>query len=123
MAAAPHVARGVDNSLQDLEIYRDGVGEVLSLAARRRNAGGNGVADIANLIGGERRPGRRFGPGRLGHDADRLEARQVGSGEDTALRLGWHVNRADPGMGMRAADKRHFLRAGQFDGPTNWPRP
>ena len=90
VTAAAHVARRVDHRFQYLEIDRDGIGEVFRLAARGRDAGGDRLADIAHLVGGERRPGRRFGAGRLGHDPDRLKARQIGRGIYPALRLGWH---------------------------------
>ncbi len=115
VAAAAHVARRVDHRVQYLEIDRDGIGEVFRLAARRRNAGGDRLADIAHLVGGERRPGRRFGAGRVRDDADRLDPRQIGRGEDAAARLGRHRDRSDPRMRMRAADKRDVHRARQFD--------
>ncbi len=115
VAAAAHVARRVDHRVQYLEIDRDGIGEVFRLAARRRNAGGNRFADIAHLVGGERRPGRRFGAGRMRDDADRLDARQIRCREDTAARLRRNRNGSDAGMGMRTADKGNVHRAGQFD--------
>ncbi len=114
VAASAHVARRVDHRFQYLEIDRNAAGEVFRLAARRRNAGGNGFADITHLVGGERRPGRRFGAGRVRDDADRLDARQIRRGKDAALRLGRHRDRSDPCMSMRAANKRNIHRARQF---------
>ncbi len=113
-AAAPHLRR-VDRRFQHLELDGDRIGEILRLAAGRRDAGGDRLADIAHLVGGERRPRRRFGAGRLGHDPDRLKARQIGRGIYPALRLRWHRDRADPGVGMRAAQKGDLLDAGQAD--------
>ena len=60
-AAAAQSARRVDDGVERLEIDRDRVGEVFRLVARRRDAGGDRLADIAHLVGRERRPGRRFG--------------------------------------------------------------
>ena len=89
VAAAAHVARRVDDRVEHLEIDGDRVGEVFRLAARRGDAGGDRLADIAHLVGGERRPGAAPWP-RLAcnGDADRFDARQIGGGEDAAARLG-----------------------------------
>ncbi len=115
VAAAAHVARCVDDRVEHLEIDGDGGGEVLGFGPRRRNAGGDRLADIPRLVGGERRPRRRLRPRRLGFDADRLDARQVGRGENPAGRVGRLQDRPDARVGVRAAHKRHLHFAGQFD--------
>jgi hypothetical protein len=46
---------------------------------------------------------------------DRLDARQIGRGKDVAAQLGRNRDRSDAGMGMRATDKGHIHRAGQFN--------
>jgi len=115
MAAAAHVARRVDDRIQYFEIDRNGVGEVFRFATRRRDAGGDGVADIAHLVGRERRPRRRFGASRVRDDPDRFYARKIGRGKDPAARLRRNGNRFNPRVRMRTAQERDLHRAGQLD--------
>src|SRR5271170_6982588 len=113
--AAPHVAWGDDHCWQYLKLDLDGFGEVLRFGPGRGDASGDRLADIADLVGGERWPGGRLGARRLGDDADRLDARQIRRGKDAALALGRRRDPTNAGMRMRAADERHLHRAGQFD--------
>jgi hypothetical protein len=113
--AAAHVAQRVDHGVEHLVIDGNQCCEVFGLAASRCDAGGDRFADIARLIGGQRRPGRRFRARRLSDNADRLDLRQVRRGKDAALALGWRRDPANPGMRMRAADEGHLHRAGEFD--------
>ena len=105
----------IDHGRQRFVIDGDGSGEVQGLGAGRCNAGGDGLADEAHLVGRQHRPGRRPRPRRLRHHADRLDLRQVGGGEDPGARLGRNSDRADQSMGMRAADEHDLLRAAQND--------
>ena len=93
----------------------DGSGEVLGFGAGRRDAGGDRLADIAHLVGRERRPGRRAGAGRLRHHPDRLDPRQIGGGEYPAPRGGRDRDRADVGMRVRTAQEHDLLGAAQRD--------
>jgi len=88
VAAAVHVARRVDHRVEHFEIDGDRIGEIFRLASGGGDAGGNRLADIARLVGGKRRPSRRFGPGRMRGYPDRLDARQIGRGKDVAAQLG-----------------------------------
>ena len=115
VAAAAQVAPRVDDRIEHLVIDADPLRQVFRFAAGQRNAGGDRLADIAHLVRGERRPGRRFGAGRVGHDADRLDARQLGRGVDAALRFGRDGNRSQPGMRVGAAQEGHLERPRQLD--------
>ncbi len=112
-AAATQRGRRIDDGIERLEIDGDARGEVLRQGAARRDAGGDRLADIAHLVGRQRRPRRRLGAAGLRHHPDRRHPRQIGRGEDMAARCMRHRDPADPGMGMRAAQEGHLLRAGQ----------
>ena len=103
-AGAQPAAR-VDHRVERLEIDRHRCGEVFRLGMGRGDAGGNRFADITHLVGGERRPGRRFGASRVRDDPDRLHPRQVSRGEDPLAGIGRDGDRANARMGIRAAQK------------------
>jgi hypothetical protein len=113
--AAAQFGRCVDDGGERLEIDRDRIGDVFRGVARRRDAGGDCLADIAHLVGRERRPRRRFGARGARHDADRLHPWQIRCREDVPSRLGRHRNRSYPGMRMWAAQEDHLLGAGEPD--------
>ena len=105
---------GVDDRRQHLEIDVDRIGEVLRFGAGRRDAGGNGLADITDLVRGQRRIARDLEPVDLRHRPHLGEARQVARGEDPSLGVGRDGDGLDAGMRVRAADKRHVLRVRQL---------
>ena len=113
--AAGARGRCIDHRVERPVVDGDGGGEVLGFGAGRRDAGGDRLADIAHLVGRERRPGRRAGAGRLRHHPDRLDPRQVGRGEDPAPRGGRDGDRADVGVGVRAAQEHDLLGTAQRD--------
>jgi hypothetical protein len=100
--AAVHIAEGVHHRVEHLVIDRDQGGHVLGLATRRSEAGSDRLTDIAHLVNGQRRPGRRLGASRLGDDPNRREPRQFGSGEDPPGGSQRDSNRPDPGMSVGA---------------------
>ena len=114
-AAGVERCRCVDHCVEHLEVDDDAGGDVFRLGAGRRDAGGDRLADIAHLVGGERRPGRRFGAARLRHDADRLHLRQVCGGEDAAACIAGYGNRPNARMRMRAAQEDHLGQSRHAD--------
>ena len=103
----------VDDCRQHLEIDADRIGEVLRFGAGRRDACGNGVADIADLLRCQRRIARDLEPVHLRHRPHLGEARQVARGEDASLGVGRDGDALDAGMRVRAADKGDVLRVRQ----------
>src|SRR3954451_3893386 len=103
----------VHDGIEDLVIDRDRRGEVFRLGTGWGDAGGDGLADIAHLVGRQRRPGRRLGARRLGHDPDRLHPGEIGGGEHAAADVGRHRDPPDPGMRMSATQEHDVLRAGK----------
>jgi hypothetical protein len=79
---AVHIADGVDDRVEHLVFDQDQGGQVLGLAAHRREASSDRLTDITHLVDGQRRPGRRLSAGRLRGDSDRLKRWQIGGGED-----------------------------------------
>ena len=105
---------GVDDRRQDLEIDADRIGQVLSLGAGGRDAGGNGVADIADLVRGQRRIARDLEAVDLRHRPHLREARQIARGKDASLGIRRDGDGLDAGMRVRAADKGDVLRIRQL---------
>ena len=113
-AAAAHRRGSVDHRVEHLEIdmtERRGPRPRPGSARRRRRSPRRHSAPCrwrAAAMAATWRP-------KLVDDADRLHPRQVGGGEDAALRAGRHGDAADAGMRVRAAQKHDVLRAGQPD--------
>ena len=112
----PRSRARIHHRVERLVVDRDGGGEVLGFGAGRRDAGGDRLADIAHLVGRERRPGRRAGARRLRHDPDRLDARQIGGGEYPAPCApgGTAIERMSR-MRVRAAQEHDLLGTAQRD--------
>ena len=110
-----HIADGVDDRVEHLVIDHDRSGQVLGFAPYWGDAGCNHLADIAHLVYGQRRPGRRLGAGRLGDDPDRHDLRQIRCGENPSGGFRRNGDRLDPGMCVRAPQEGDLHRARQFD--------
>src|SRR5262249_43847373 len=99
------------------------VGKVLRLRARRRDAGGNGFADIPHLLRGQRRIARNLEAGHLRHRAHLGEARKVTRGEDASAGIGRNRETPDPRMAGGAADEGHVMRMGKLHVGNELPAP
>ena len=101
----------------------DRCGNVLGLRAGRRNAHGDELADIADLVGCERRLIGNLETAQTRDRADRLDAVEIAGRENGAL---VHVRDAIPRMRACASGLRtkatSFMPAKRRSA-TNWPRP
>ena len=90
-------------------------GEVLGLGARRRDAHGDQLADVAHLARGEHRLQRRLEARQRGIGADGRHAGQVLGDEHATADCPRDADARDARMRQRAAQERHLLHARQPD--------
>ena len=105
----------VGDGRQRLEFQLAGGDQVLGLGPRRRDAGGDGLADMAQLVARQRRLFRMAEAGQGGVRADRADLRQVGRGEDAVLGAGRLGDADQPRMRDGAAQEGDFQRARRAD--------
>ena len=115
---------GLEHRGERLDIEHDGLGRVLGLGDGLRNHAGDRIADIAHLVGGQRRPRRvadRRAVAVLERQVafERAVAGQIGGGIDrqhARHRLGGGgVDAADDAMGNAAAHHHRIGLAGPAD--------
>ena len=112
----------VDHGGQLVVLHRDRLEGVGRGVAAARDDDGDAVTDVAHLVGGERRVGRRDHVGgdrpgarhRRAHDVGKVLA-AVGGNDARHLERGGDVDRDDLGVGHRAAQHGHVQQAGQGD--------
>src|SRR3954471_9559657 len=111
LARGQHVVDG----RQLLEVEDDRGRDVLRLGPGRGEAEGDELAYLPELAGRQNRLLPDLEAGQARHRPDWLHAVEIGCGEDAiAVGLG-HVDRADAGMGERAAHEGDVLQARQPD--------
>ncbi|GJE41207.1 hypothetical protein AEGHOMDF_0369 [Methylobacterium soli] len=110
-AGRQHVVDG----RQLLEVENDRGRDVLGLGPARGEAEGHELAHLPDLAGGQDRLLRDLEAGQARDRPDRLDAVEIGRGED-AVAVGLrHVDRPDAGMGEGAAHEGDVLQAGQAE--------
>ena len=111
LAARQHVVhRG-----QRIEIDLDPGRDVFRLAGGRRDAHGDGLADMPHLVARQHRLRRRLESGERGVGPDRQDPVEVGGDEHAVAQLRRNPDRPDARMGDRAAQEHHMLHARQID--------
>ena len=91
----------------------DGRRDILGLGARRRHAHGDEFADLAHLAGGEHRLLGDLEARQRRDRADRLDADEIGRGEDAVAIALRHMDAADPRMRQRTAHEGDVLQSGE----------
>ena len=109
LARVQHVVNG----RQLLEIERDRRREVFRFRPCRSDAHRRQFADVAKLVGGERRLLRDLEPAQPGHRPDRLHADESRRGERGAALVGRDGNTAKPPMRDGAAHESDVLHSRQ----------
>ena len=111
LARLAHVVDG--GKLFEIERHRRR--DVFGFGARRRDAHRDEFADLAHLAGGEHRLLGDLEARQRRHGADRLDADQIGCGEDAGAIALRHLYAADPRMRQRTAHERDVLQSGEPD--------
>ena len=103
----------VVNGRQFLEIEHDRRREVFRFRPGRSDAHRRQFADVAKLVGGERRLLRDLESAQAGHRPDRLHADEIRRGERGAALVGGNGNAAKPPMRDGAAHESDVLHSRQ----------
>jgi len=103
----------VVNRRQFLELERHRRGKVLGVRPRRGDAHGDQLADMANLVGGERRLLRHLEAAQTRHRANRLHADEISRRERAVALIGRDGNAANAGVREGAADEGDVVHCRQ----------
>src|SRR6516164_1309154 len=103
----------VVNGRQFLELERHRRGKVLGVRPRRGDAHGDQLADMANLVGGERRLLRHLEAAQTRHRANRLHADEISRRERAVALIGRDGNAANAGVREGAADEGDVVHCRQ----------
>jgi hypothetical protein len=105
----------VVHSRQFREIERDRLRNVFGFRPCGADAHGYQLADMTDLVGGERRLLRYLESAQARHRADRLHAGELRRGERGGAMFRRDGNAAKAGVRDRAADEGDVLHSGQLD--------